>query len=131
MKDLICDQFQTSVEEVLTRHKSIIDIMAKLQDADARVNRAIAKAVTNCGCIEIHASKQSHTDESDLLEYHNHMDSHVKGKLCDNCREVVEKELGTNMFYLAALCNSLDISLYDVILKEYEKIETLGIYNMY
>ena len=118
MKDLISDQFQTSVDEVLTRHKSILDIMAKLQDADTRVNRAIAKAVTNCGCIEIHATKQDFGDGECLRDYHDKMNSHIKGKLCDNCRDVLEKELGTNMFYLAALCNSMGISLYDVMLKE-------------
>jgi len=31
MKDLLCDQFQETVGEYLIRHRSILDIMAKLQ----------------------------------------------------------------------------------------------------
>ncbi len=131
MNDLLCDQFQDNVDEVLTRHKSVLDIMTKLQEADARVNRAITKAVTRCGCIEIHAVKQNLNEEESMDEYRKHMETHMKGKLCASCREIVEKELGTNMFYIAALCNAMDISLYDVMLKEYKKIETLGVYNMY
>lgn len=131
MNDLLCDQFQNSVDDVLTRHKSVLDVMTKLQEADARVNRAITKAVTRCGCIEIHAVKQNLHEEECFDDYRKHMETHMKGKLCSSCREIIEKELGTNMFYISALCNSLDISLYDIILKEYKKIETLGVYNMY
>ncbi|MDO5518739.1 MAG: DUF1573 domain-containing protein, partial [Clostridium sp.] len=45
-------------------------------------------------------------------------------------REVIEKEIGTNLFYLTSLCNSLNINLYDVLLKEYNKNQTLGKFNL-
>ena len=30
-------------------------------------------------------------------------------------QNVIEKELGNNLFYIAALCNIVDISMYDVL----------------
>ena len=62
MKDIIFDDFQNSVDNSLLRHKSILDILSKYQDSQARTTRAICKAVTNCGCIEINAFKQSIDD---------------------------------------------------------------------
>ena len=56
--------------------------------------------------------------------------SPVKGVLCENCREVLEKELGNNLFYITSLCNIMDLNLYDILLKEYDKISTLGKYTM-
>ena len=130
MKDTIFDEFQNSVPQLLIRHKSILDVMTKYQESNARVNRALAKAVTNCGCLKIDAKKQrtpSDTSFKDLPEY---MDSHIRGKLCENCRDVIETELGANLFYIAAVCSLLDMDLYNVMLKEYKKIKTLGIYSM-
>ncbi|CDG02974.1 Putative uncharacterized protein [Clostridium chauvoei JF4335] len=46
--------------------------------------------------------------------------------MCDNCREVVEREIGNNLFYLTSICNSLGLNLYDILLKEEDKINTLG-----
>ena len=66
-------------------------------------------------------------DEDDSLEHLSEVFStHTDGKICDNCREVIEREIGTNLFYLASLCNILDINLYDVLIKETEKMNTLG-----
>jgi len=50
--------FQKSVDQFLIQHRSILDLMTKYQESNSRVNRAIAKAVTQCGCIKIKAKKQ-------------------------------------------------------------------------
>jgi len=131
MKDLLYDHFQDSVGELLIRHKSILDVLTKFQESQARVNRAVVKAVTTCGCIEIDSKKQNYNEEVSLQDLRKFMDTHLKGSLCSNCRDIIEKELGNNLFYAAALCNELDISMYDVLLKEYEKMHTLGIYNLF
>ena len=62
MKDVIFDDFQNSVDESLLRHRSILDIMTKLQESEARINRAVAKTVTNCGCIELNSTKEQNVD---------------------------------------------------------------------
>jgi hypothetical protein len=131
MKDVIFDDFQNSINESLLRHKSILDIMTKLQDSQARINRAVAKSVTSCGCVEIQASKQQlPNDEDDINTLNNCLKTHIKGSLCDNCRSVIESEIGNNLFYLTSLCNTLDINLYDVLIKELDKINTLGKYSL-
>jgi hypothetical protein len=125
-----CDRFQESVSQLLIKHKSILDVLTKQQESITRVNRAIVKAVTSCGCIEIHASKQEIEDEISIENIHNALDSHLSGKLCDQCDYIVQQEIGNHMFYLASLCNLLDLNLLEIIQKEDKKIKTLGIYNM-
>ena len=133
MKDCIFDNFQNSVDESLLRHRSILDIITKLQESEARVNRAVAKSITNCGCIKVEAKKQYTPDNIDDLNLDTlsaSLDTHMEGNLCENCREVLERELGNNLFYITSLCNLLDLNLYDILLKEYDKISTLGKYTM-
>lgn len=129
MKDIIFDEFQNSVNDSLLRHKSILDLITKYSESNSRVNRAIAKAVTNCGCIKINASKQDIRDDDSLEKISEHLNTHINGELCDNCREIIEREIGNNIFYLTALCNDLGINLYDILIKENEKINTLGKFN--
>jgi hypothetical protein len=130
VKDLSWDEFQDTVADCLIRHKSILDVLSKLHETSARVNRAISKSVTSCGCIQINAKKQQVPSEIRLYELVSYMDTHTKGQLCDNCREIVELEIGNLLFYLAALCNILGLSLEDIMSAENEKLATLGIYNL-
>ncbi|AJD32494.1 MULTISPECIES: hypothetical protein [Clostridium] len=131
MKDVIFDDFQNSVNDSLLRHKSILDILTKYSESNARVNRAIAKSITNCGCVSVKAEKQKlPSDSIDIEALRDCLKSHVNGELCDNCRDVIEREIGNNLFYLTSLCNLLDLNLYDILLKEYNKINTLGKYSM-
>lgn len=134
MKDVIFDDFQNVVAESLVRHRSIIDIVSKLQESEARINRAIAKSITCCGCVEIDAKKQAIPDDlpsdATLEDLNRFMGNHIKGELCPTCREVLEKEIGNNLFYLASFCNALDLNMYDIFLKEYNSINMLGKYHM-
>ena len=130
MKDIMFDDFQFTANELLLRNKSIIDIITKFQDSNARVNRAVVKSVTQCGCIKINADKQTFPEEGDFDEIKSSMKTHVEGKLCDNCRDMVEKEMGRNLFYLTSICNTLDLNLYDILLKEHDRIKMLGNYNL-
>lgn len=126
----ICDQLQTSVSKLLIKHKSILDVLTKQQESVTRTNRAIIKAVTSCGCIEIHASKQKIGEDISIENIHDILDNHLNGNLCDQCQDVIVREMGNHMFYLTALCNLLDLNLSEIIVKEEKKINTLGIYNM-
>lgn len=126
----LTDQFQSTVKELLIRHQSILDIVTKGQEASARVNRAVVKSVTNCGCLTIEAKRRPIPEEATLLDLKQLLDSNLKGSLCDSCREIIETEIGKQLFYIAALANTLDISLNDVIVKEQKKLSTLTIFNM-
>lgn len=126
MKDIIFDDFQNSVNDSLLRHKSILDLITKYSESSSRVNRAIAKSVTNCGCLTVNAKKQHLPYDDSIEDISKLIDTHLNGDLCNNCREIIEREIGNNLFYLTSLCNILGINLYDVLLKEYDKINTLG-----
>ncbi len=132
MKDLLCDEFQDTVNNCLVRHKSILNMVAKFQEANARINRAIFKSATTCGCITVHAEKPEfpadvNPDFSDLKEI---METHVEGELCEECRETLENEIGNLFFYLAALCNVFDLNLYDILIKEHKRLNTLGVFRL-
>ncbi|MGG4145574.1 DUF1573 domain-containing protein [Paenibacillus algorifonticola] len=124
------DQFQQQVSELLLRHRSLLDVMSKFGQAGTSVNRAVTKAVTDCGCIELAARKQHYSDEPNLKSAKETLQSHLSGELCENCRDVLKADLGRNLFYMTAMCNLLDIQLDEVIADEYDKCSTLGLFNL-
>lgn len=124
MKDLITTDYQDCVDNILVRNKSILDILSKMNITQAKIERCISKSVTHCGCIEINAKKQSSSDS--LEDYQKNASFHIKNHLCDDCKNNLEKEMGNHLFYYAALCNALDMDMYDIILKEKQNLETLG-----
>ncbi|WP_313758336.1 DUF1573 domain-containing protein [Tissierella sp.] len=124
-----CKNFQEQVSKVLIRHKSILDMMTKLDEYNARINRAVAKSVTSCGCISINATKQDYSKET-FEEMLDSTKTHVEGNICDGCKEVLNEEIGSYLFYLAALCNSLDLNMDEILKKEYNTIKTLGVFSL-
>jgi len=124
------DGFQKTVDSMLIQHQSILDILSKGQEASARVNRAVSKSVTICGCITVDARKNPIPEDATLADLKYLLNSHLKGVLCPSCREIVETELGKQLFYIAALANTLGLSLEDIMKKEEEKLKTLTVYNL-
>lgn len=124
------EDFQNVVTKCLVRHKSILDVLSKLQEATAKTNRAVAKSVTSCGCINIHATKQEFPRDTSFSDLKDYIETHVKGDLCGDCQDVIESELGQTLFYLAALSELLDLDLDDVMKKEYRRINALGLFKL-
>lgn len=130
MNDIKYSDFQTAVDSTLARHRGVFDVLSKTQEAAARLNRAVVKAATSCGCIRMRAVKQELDESVTLEQLPDVMDSCVEGKLCPNCRSVIEKELGALLYYTAGLCNTLDLSMYDAILSEEKRLTTLGRFSL-
>ncbi|TCO69676.1 nucleoside triphosphate pyrophosphohydrolase family protein [Marinisporobacter balticus] len=131
MCDSIINKFQDSVSEVLIRHKSILDIISKYQESCSKVNRSIIKSATSCGCIHVDGKKQTIPETISYKELHDFMNNHVSGDLCDICKDKIEKEMGNHLFYLVALCNTLDLDLHEIFKKQCKSIDTLGKYSLY
>ncbi|MDF2548855.1 MAG: hypothetical protein K0R93_3753 [Anaerosolibacter sp.] len=131
MKDSVCTKFQQEVSNVLVRHKSILDVVTKFQESSAKVNRAIVKSVTSCGCIQIDAKKQDVPDDISYEELTQYTANHISGELCDICKDKVEKELANHLFYLAAICNALDLDMASIMKTQSKHLETLGKYSLY
>ncbi len=125
-KEALVDRFQSLVDDVLIRHHSVLDVLSKLSESESRVHRAVAKSVTSCGCIKIEASRQTFPENTSWEDIHQQALSHVFGDLCHRDRQTIEHEIGQLLFYLTALANVLDISLYDVLVKKYNEASTLG-----
>ena len=130
MAELSQDTFQRTVAEYLIRHRSILDVESKLTEASARVNRAITKSVTSCGCVTISATRQRFPADLSMNEVRDLMQSHLDGRLCDRCREVLETEIGMTLFYLAAVCTLFGLDLEAVLKKEHNRVATLGVFHL-
>ena len=130
MRDLLCDDFQASVSAHLVQNKSILDAITKLNESSLRVQRAITRAVTQCGCIRIDASRQRIPEVASLEELGQVLDSHVRGELCGDCREVVETEVGNSLCYVAAVCELVGVSMYDCLIGVDKRIRALGMFHL-
>lgn len=122
--------FQDKVSELLLRHRSILDTLAQHAESAIRVNKSITRTVTSCGCISVNARKQHIPPEVSLEECRKYLHSHIEGSLCENCKEMLEEEMGNNLFYLAAICHLLDIQLDEIIKREYNRLEALGYFHL-
>lgn len=125
-----CAKFQEYTEDLQLINKSILDIATKLDEQVSMVNRAVFKSVTHCGCIEINASKQVFSDNKTLEENQEMLKTHVEGELCPKCQEKIEEEIGDLLFYLASMCNVLDLDLDSIMSQKLKSLKTLGIYNL-
>jgi hypothetical protein len=131
LNDLLYDQFQNTVDEVLVRHASVLDIMTKLEASNARINRSVVKSITSCGCTKLNAQKNEIPEGTEFYDLKKLNTNQLSGELCATCREKVEQEIGSHLFYLTALCNQVDVNLYDVILQEFNRIKVLGPFSLY
>lgn len=122
--------FQEAASEYLIRHRSIIDVLSKIQESSARVNRSVVKAVTSCGCITVNASRQELPSDITYWEMKNYMSTHLDGEMCEQCKEVLELELGRTLFYLAALCDLFSLKFDEVIEAERKRVTALGMFNL-
>jgi len=125
-----CNDFQKTVSLHLIRHRSILDVMTKYQDACSRVNRAMAKSVTSCGCLKIVATKQALPADASLSEMSEYVKTHLEGHLCPNCADVIEEEMGRSLFFMAAICTLTGIDFHDILKRENDRITTLGVYSL-
>lgn len=126
------ETFQTFVNSILIRNKSILDQTTKLQDACTHLCRTVSKSATTCGCISINAHKQPYPINEDLSmdDLKILMETHINGKLCPNCQELVEKEIGRIFFYLGAIANTLNLSLSEILENEKKHTELLGKFSL-
>ena len=126
------EQFQNFIDDLVLRIKSILDQMTKLQDASARLNRTLSKSATTCGCIKMNIIKQqldfAHITSPEELK--SLLSTHIEGYPCPECNEAIEKEMGRVLFYLAAIANTLGISLSSVLENEKTRTNLLGNYSL-
>ncbi|MDR3561495.1 MAG: DUF1573 domain-containing protein [Negativicutes bacterium] len=130
MNDKCCADFQAAVDEYLIRHRSVIDVLTKFQEATARVNRAIAKSVTECGCVEIRAGRQQIPEQTPYSDLKQFMSSHLTGEPCEHCKEVLAKEMGHCLFYMTALCNLMGLKFNKIMRQECKNVTTLGVFHL-
>ena len=126
------EQIQNYIDDLVLRNKSILDQMTKLQDASARLNRTLSKSATTCGCIKMNIIKQqldfAHITSPEELK--SLLSTHIEGYPCPECNEAIEKEMGRVLFYLAAIANTLGISLSSVLENEKTRTNLLGNYSL-
>ncbi len=124
-------EFQGNVSDVLIRHKSVLDVITKLQESCARVNRAIIKSASDCGCVQIHGKVQEVPSGISYEDIQNFLTNNMSGTLCEVCEEKIMQELGNHIFYIAALCGSLNLDLDDIVQIQSNHLKALGKFSLY
>lgn len=126
------DHFTRTADALLIRNRSILDTLSKLQTTCGRVERAVVKAATHCGCIRIQATKQDFTPdpEEGIGTLRERLNSHLTGNLCEGCRDILSLEIGEHLFYLAGLCATLGLNLSTILDQESSRMGTLGVFNL-
>lgn len=122
--------FEKNVSQSLVRHKSILDVLSKLDESSSRVSRSVIKSATQCGCITINAKKQELPKDLNYSELSNFLSNHVEGSLCDSCKDIIKSEIGNHLFYTVALCQSLDLNFSDLVQDQQKKLFTLGKFSL-
>ncbi len=117
------DTFQKNVDELLARNRNILDILTKCQISSSKISRNTIKSATACGCIKIAGEKTDFTKKE--------ISSCVNGVLCKECKSLIENEIGENLFYVASLCNALNLNLSEILSKEIKNLKTLGKYSLH
>ena len=125
-----CSEFQKTTADLQLLNKSILDIVTKLDEQTSMLNRAVSKSATHCGCIEIHATKQIYSPHKSLEENQKELDTHIEGVLCPKCKDKIKEEMGELLFYIASMCQALNLSFEEVLSEKHNHLKTLGLYNL-
>jgi hypothetical protein len=112
-----------TIDKYYKRNRSLVDTMSKAQLSTEKAIRAITKAATHCGCIEFCAKKQPADLDADVSLL-------ASGRLCENCYDEIENELGQSLFYLISLCVLLGYDPENIIRNENCRIKMLGKFNL-
>lgn len=117
------EKLTTAIKRYYRRNKSLPDTLSKLSVSTDKTVRSAVKAATHCGCIEFFAKKQT-----PLLN--RETSSHIKGKLCNVCRDEIEQDIGQTFFYLFSLCDAFGFDPEKIIENQAEQVEILGKFNL-
>ena len=128
MSEYKSEDFQKNVFRLIARNRNILDILTKCQNSCGKICRSTVKTATGCGCLKITGEKSfSFFPEEDSAE---NKKSGTEGKLCPECKSIIENEIGEMLFYIAGLCNVLGLSMKDIMKKEIKYVEVLGKYSL-
>ena len=128
MSEYKSEDFQKRVFRLIARNRNILDILTKCQNSCGKICRSTVKTATGCGCLKITGEKSfSFFPEENSVENTN---SGTEGKLCPECKSIIENEIGEMLFYIAGLCNLLGLSMKDIMKKEIKNVEVLGKYSL-
>jgi len=123
------EDFQKKVSALIIRNRNILDILTKCQNSCSKICRSTVKTATGCGCLKINAEKKAPVfSDGEILSVNGGSD--IYGSLCHECKDIIENEIGEMLFYTAALCNALGLSLGEIMKKEIKNVEMLGKYSL-
>ena len=96
----------------------------KIMEQVAKEVKRSLNEVDDIAPVKQEFSGESYKDLPDTL------DNHLRGELCETCKEVIELEMGNYFFYIASLCDTLGLDLNEVMQEEYNRNKTLGLFNL-
>ena len=121
---------QQKADEYLLANPSVLQILLQMQQNALRLNQATLRAANTCGCIKLGTDKLPSVGSLNWQQLNQQPTGDKLAGLCPECRHEIKDKLGSLLFYAAALANSMDISLDDLVETEITKLDLLGYFMM-
>lgn len=123
---------QQKADEYLLVNPSALQILLQMQLAALRLHQTMLSAANTCGCVRLGTEKLPPAPGADLdwRQLKNQPTGDELAGLCPECRREIMDKLGSLLFYAAALSNTLNLSLEELVDSEIAKLDLLGYFMM-
>lgn len=115
---------QQKAGEYLIADPGALQILLLIQLNACHLHQCVLNAANGCGCVSLSCAPVTPPADWDCTVKIASGDN--LGKLCPNCRAAICDRLGALLFYIAALCSSMNLTLPDICESEIEKLDLLG-----
>jgi len=121
---------QHLVSQFLIRHRSILDVQSKLNEATARISRALAYAVVTCGCVQIHAERQCFPATLGWETAVAFSPPTWRGNRASAVGSIWRARSAAPSSTWPPLCHISGLNLDAILRKERDRVSALGVYHL-
>ncbi len=120
---LICEEFQTSIDERLVGSYNVSELLEKQAKASFLLMKTITECVTSCGCVKNSDEIMLRIDKID----YNALLNALTQMTCVNCRKRIEEALGECLVALTSICSVCGISITDIFIQEQRNLDQMKV----
>lgn len=122
-------ELQKRAEEYLILNPAALQILLQMQKTCLTLHQTVLAAANTCGCITLGTEKLLPPDAG-WQQLKDHPTGDSFGSICPTCRARIRDQLGSLLFYAAALANTLELDLDEVTLQEVSRLDLLGYFML-
>lgn len=122
-------ELQKRAGEYLILNPSALQILLQLEKTALSLHQTVLASANSCGCITLGTARPEPpiTDWRELKDRDTGDEMH---NICTTCRARIFEQLGTLLFYAAALANTLEADLDTITRQEVSRLDLLGYFML-